>query len=157
MGGVSGPKIVVGIDGSTGSERALRWAAEEARQRHAQLRVVLAWEPAYMATYSSTTTHADRDEQERTARAVLAEALHEVFGSATPDGVAAAVIEGIAERVLVNESGTADLLVLGATRMPAAQHSGPSVGPVIRGCLSRARCPVTVIRSCEAALRQPTR
>ena len=35
--------VVVGVDGSAGSERALRFAAQEARQRSARLRVVHAW------------------------------------------------------------------------------------------------------------------
>lgn len=153
MKGVSRPKIVVGVDGSAGSRRALRWAAAEARQRDATLRVVLAWEPAYLATYSSVTAHVDREEQERAAQSMLAETLRSVFGADTPDQVMAKVIQGVAERVLVEESGMADLLVLGST--PARGPASQSVGPVIRGCLYQARCPVMIIGSCEAARRQP--
>lgn len=36
--------IVVGVDGSAASRRALRWAAEEARLRGAALQAVMAWE-----------------------------------------------------------------------------------------------------------------
>lgn len=153
MGSVSGPSIVVGVDGSAGSERALRWAAEEARQRYATLRVVLAWERTHLATYSSVTAHADRQEQERAARALLAGTLRSVFGTDTPDGVSAAVIEGVAERVLAQESIAADVLVLGST--PSRKRACRSVGPVIRGCLNQARCPVMIIGECEADQPHP--
>lgn len=146
MGCVTEPRIVVGVDGSAGSVRALRWAADEARLRHGQLRVVLAWKPAYLATYSSVTAHADRAEQERTAQAVLAETLDTAFAGDTPDDVQTVVTEGVAERVLVSESCAADLLVLGST--PTAPRS--SVGAVIRGCLHQARCPVLVVGQCKA-------
>jgi hypothetical protein len=36
-------RIAVGIDGSAGSDEALRWALDEARLRHASLDVVHAW------------------------------------------------------------------------------------------------------------------
>src|SRR5215469_10705332 len=100
---VSGPKVVVGVDGSAGSRRALRWAAEEARQRDATLRVVLAWEPVHLAAYSSASAHADRGEKERAAQSLLAETLRSVFGAETPDHVVAQIVQGVAERVLVQE------------------------------------------------------
>jgi len=115
---------------------------------------VLAWEPAYLATYSSVTIHADCGEQERAARALLDETLRLVFGAEAPDRVVAEVIQGVAERVLVEESGTADLLVLGTTA--ASERLRPSVGPVIRGCFRQARCPVMIIGPRKAAPLQPT-
>lgn len=153
MASVSGPSIVVGVDGSAGSRRALRWAAEEARQRDATLRVVLAWESAYLATYSSYSSyssmsaHGDRGEQEQAAQALLAETLRAVFGADAPDRVVAKVVQGLAERVLVEESCAADLLVLGST--PASEQGSPSAGRIISGCLHQARCPVTIIGTCK--------
>jgi len=37
--------IVVGVDGSEGSKRALEWAAVEARLRNGRLKLVYAWRP----------------------------------------------------------------------------------------------------------------
>jgi len=48
----------------------------------------------------------------------------------------------VAERVLVDLSAGADLLVLGSA---SGLTDGRSIGPVIRGCLSRAHCPVVVV------------
>lgn len=153
MGSVSGPEILVGIDGSAGSRRALRWAAHEARRRDAALQVVLAWEPAYLATYSPVAARADCQEQERAAQSLLAETLRSVFGANTPDHVVAKVVQGVAERVLVEESCAAELLVLGSTS--ASEGAWPSVGPVIRGCLRQARCPVMIIGTCRGAALEP--
>lgn len=154
MGSVRGPEILVGIDGSAGSRRALRWAAHEARQRDAALRVVLAWEPAYLATYSPVTARAGCQEQERAAQSLLAETLRSVFGASTPDHVVAKVVQGVAERVLVEESCTADLLVLGSTS--ASERARHSVGPVIRACLHQAHCPVMIIGTYRGGVLQPT-
>ena len=43
-------RIVVGFDGSEGSQRALAWAADEARQRGAELLIVRAWTPGEFGT-----------------------------------------------------------------------------------------------------------
>jgi nucleotide-binding universal stress UspA family protein len=152
MGSVGGSEILVGIDGSAGSRRALRWAAREAQRRDATLRAVLAWEPAYLAAYSPVAARADCQEQERAAQSLLAETFRSVFGANTPDHVVAKVVQGVAERVLVEESCAAELLVLGST---SAGERAWSVGPVIRGCLRQARCPVMIIGTCRGAALQP--
>jgi len=43
------PRIVVGVDGSLGSTRALKWALEEAQRRSASVEAVFAWQlpPVY--------------------------------------------------------------------------------------------------------------
>jgi nucleotide-binding universal stress UspA family protein len=141
-GGVE-PRIVAGVSGSKSSVRALRWAANEARLRHQQLRIVLAWERAQLAAYSPLASLADTQPRQRTARKALSVALTSAFGHVVPHGVTADVIEGRAERVLVQESAGAGLLVLGSASQLAA--AGFAIGPVIRGCLNRARCPVVII------------
>ena len=41
------PRIIVGVDGSPGANRALSWAFSEAEQRGADLEVVIAWDFPY--------------------------------------------------------------------------------------------------------------
>src|SRR2546430_7703887 len=60
-----------------------------------------------------------------------------------PAGLDTELAEGTPERVLISRSATADLLVLGTQHSQNA--AGLSVGPVIRTCLIRARCPVVVV------------
>jgi nucleotide-binding universal stress UspA family protein len=153
MGSVSEPKIVVGVDGSAGSRRALRWAAEEARQKDATLRVVLAWEPAGLAAFSSVSARADRREEGKEAQSLLADTVRSVFGADVPDHVVAKVVQGVAERVLVEESCTADLLVLGSTL--ASERARSTVRSITAGCSRQARCPVMIIGTRRAAPFQP--
>ncbi len=67
----------------------------------------------------------------------LVSTLHAAFGARLPSGLFTEVIEGLPERVLVDKSLGADMLVLGSTSGPTL--AGRPVGPVIRSCLSRAR------------------
>lgn len=47
VAGGEGPstRVVVGVDGSSGSTAAVRWAADEAELRHVDLRLLHVWEP----------------------------------------------------------------------------------------------------------------
>jgi nucleotide-binding universal stress UspA family protein len=135
--------IVVGVSGSQASAAALLWAADEARQRRARLRIVQSWEPAEHACYAPDCDHPTPAQQRAAASLVLEASIQAAFGAARPDGVMAELAEGRAERTLIDQSLDADLLVLGET-LPAA-GAERSVGPVIRTCLSSARCPVVIV------------
>jgi len=137
------PTILVGVSGSQASEAALSWAAAESRQRGARLVAIRCWEPGRLAYYAINGPIADAAHQRQAATWELATSLHTVFGGRLPADLYTELIEGMAERVLVDRSAGADLLVLGATTSPGV--SGRSIGPVIRSCLIRAHCPVVVI------------
>jgi nucleotide-binding universal stress UspA family protein len=134
------PTIVVGVNGSRGSAAALRWATDEARRRDARLRVVLCWKPEARAYYAPQRGLPDSGGHIFARQ--LAATVREVLDGDTPRGLTTQVVEGEAERALVAESAGADLLVLGST---SPGQAGLAVGPVIRACLSRARCPVVVV------------
>lgn len=137
------PVIVVGVSGSPASAGALRWAAAEAEREHGMLRVVRSWqtEPrAFYAHPASGPQDAARHHQQ--ACDGLATTMRAVLGSEIPGNVTTEVIEGTAERVLVELSAEADLLVVGSVSGLTAGHP---IGPVIRGCLGRAHCPVVVV------------
>jgi nucleotide-binding universal stress UspA family protein len=147
------PSIVVGVSGSAASAAALRWAADEALRRHARLRVVRIWEAAeHRAPYATAEHTPSAQQRQAAASGGLQGALHEEFGSHTPEFVAAELAEGVPERVLVQRSAAADLLVLGSTT--PASPLGCAAGPVVRTCLSRARCPVVVVRTAAGAPAQ---
>ncbi len=145
------PVIVVGVNGSRASAAALRWAAEEADRRQARLRVVLGWSPRSDAPYAPADGRPTRDQQREAAGERLTALLRRVFRSGVPWRLTPELAEGTAERILVEESADADLLVLGAAAPPYS--SARSVGPVVRACLSRARCPVVVVSPPEGAVR----
>lgn len=143
MYGMRKPTVLVGVSGSKASVAALHWAAAEARLRGARLVAVRCWEPGRHAYYVVNEGRGDTAHPRQAATWELASTLHELFGDRLPASLYTEVIEGMAERMLVDRSAGADLLVLGSTSSPSL--SGRSIGPVIRSCLSRAHCPVVVI------------
>jgi nucleotide-binding universal stress UspA family protein len=137
------PVIVVGISGSAASAGALRWAAGEAAREHGILRVVETWRTEPRAFYAHPASGPqDAARQHQLARDDLATTVQAVLGSEDVSHVTTEVIEGVPERVLVDLSADADLLVVGSA---SGLTEGRSIGPVIRGCLSRAHCPVVVV------------
>jgi nucleotide-binding universal stress UspA family protein len=138
MNADSAPTILVGVSGSPASAAALRWAEDEAVRRHGRLRIVLSWQQERRAFYAHPPSRAGIDAGDKRARRALVDAVRAVLGPGPHDDATAEVVEGTAERTLVAESAGADLLVLGS-------GSSPSIGPVVRTCLSQARCPVVVV------------
>ena len=143
-------RIVVGVKRSAASLAALRWAAAEARLRHAALHVVHAWEPAARRASYAIFGDSPAGGQERLrARDNLAAIMLAAFGTDMPAGMTAEITEGMAERVLADRSRDADLLVLGAAA--DAGMTGRPAGPVIRACMRSARCPLVIITAAAGA------
>jgi nucleotide-binding universal stress UspA family protein len=139
-------RIVVGVHGSLGSLQALRWAADEARERQVPLVPVIAWIPpgGDLAERSHPSPFLRQVWQEAAATR-LTEAFDEGLGGII-DGlsVQARVERGEAGAVLVEVADqTGDLLVIGTGRRnPLGRALHKSVG---RYCLAHARCPVLAV------------
>jgi nucleotide-binding universal stress UspA family protein len=147
------PVIVVGVSGSLASAGALRWAADEAGREHGELHVVRAWQTEPRAFYAHPASGPqDAARQHQLARDGLAATMRAVLGEDSAGDATTEVIEGMAERVLVELSAGADLLVLGSA---SGLTAGRSIGPVARGCLSRAHCPVVVVGPEGPPSREP--
>jgi nucleotide-binding universal stress UspA family protein len=130
--------IIVGVSGSPASAAALRWAEDEAQRRHGELKIVRTWQPELRAAYASPPMRPDGRAGQHRAREELTDTVRAVLGPRPGGDTTTVVVEGTAERELVAESASADLLVLGS-------GSGISIGPVVRTCLSHAHCPVVVV------------
>ena len=139
-------RIIVGVHGSLGSLQALRWAAEEARERQVPLVSVIAWIPpggdfserSHPSPYLRKVWH-------DSAYNRLSEAFDEGLGGVPDDlHVLARVERGDTGPVLVDiadEPG--DLLVIGTGRRnPLVRALHRSVG---RYCLAHAHCPVLAV------------
>lgn len=151
------PVILVGVGGSGASKAALIWAAAEARRRKARLLVIQAWQanPA-RAPYAGTGCGRSGLSSESAAAGQLAAHVRAALGDTTRTDLITQVVEGSAERVLATASADADLLVLGSGGQSPVAQVDPlivdrPVGPVIRACLSHARCPVVIISPAMAA------
>jgi nucleotide-binding universal stress UspA family protein len=149
-------QIVVGVNGSTASLAALRWAAGEAALRRASLLVVYVWDRTWRIAPYAVRCRLGPGEERSTARARLAAALRTAFGPVPPAGVSSEVAEGLVAQVLLDRAAGADLLVLGATAPastspPSGRVGGQAAGPVARACLNRAVCPVVIVSAAAAA------
>src|ERR1017187_8335311 len=91
--------IVVGVDGSEPSLKALRWAAQQARLTGATLRVLTTWEVA-TGTGWVPTFPVDYDPQ-AVARQALDEAITETLGADPDVAVERIVKEGHAAPILL--------------------------------------------------------
>ena len=140
--------IVVGVDGSSGAEGALRFAVEEARLRGATLRLVTAWHVPPMAYSGGYVAPFDRGEFEQNAAAVGEKALAAVREQ-TPDlEVQCVTGEGQAAHVLLEEAKDADLLVVG-TRGHGG-FAGLLLGSVSHQCAHHASCPLVIVNGPKA-------
>jgi len=137
--------VIVGVDGSDESARALSVALEMASRRQATLVVVHSWAlPASAGYYSVDVDDEERaalTEQARSsARRMLAELTEH------PDVVVQVVgVQGAPAATLLRCASTADALVVG-TRGHGA-FTGMLLGSVSQQCAQHAPCPVVVVRS----------
>lgn len=107
-------RIVVGVDGSEGSRRAVRWAADEARLRDATLELVYVFEPPYVPERLSSGVYVE--ELHQNAQADAERALAQVKPEAGDDvRVETVALPGTSPaHALVEFSQEADMLVVGA-------------------------------------------
>ena len=143
--------IVVGIDGSAGSQEALRFAAAEARLRKAKLKLVAAWTLTYVAAPIGMMAPIDDallPELQGNARAVLDEAVAAVLGDATDIELEKIIAEGSAAQVLVEAAQGADLLVVG-TRGHGG-FAGLLLGSVSQQIAHHAPCPIVIVPKAKA-------
>ena len=140
-------RIVVGVHGSLGSLQALRWAADEARERQAPARAGHRLGTAgrgFRRTLPSLPLPAHRCGARRPSKR-LADAFDAGLGGVPEDvHVQARVERGEAGPVLVDVAGQpGDLLVIGTgRRYPVGRALRRSVG---RYCLAHAQCPVLAV------------
>jgi nucleotide-binding universal stress UspA family protein len=142
---VSGWKtIVVGVDGSPGSRRALTWAAAEAAEHGADLIVVNVWEHTLLppAGSVSVSEHYVPDPSQRTADDLLG-VIKEELGEDPSVRVQPHVKQGRPAKVLIDESANADMLVVG--NRGHGGFAGLVIGSVSQHVAAYAKCPVTVV------------
>jgi nucleotide-binding universal stress UspA family protein len=137
--------IVVGVDGSSGSVAALRFAIEEAKTRGAEVRAVNAWHVPGTA-YGSGLAPApvSVSDYEQIGRDALDSALAQVAASVDGVELTPVVRKGQAAEVLVTEAKDAELLVVGSRGLGGFR--GLLLGSVSQQCAHHAPCPLVVVR-----------
>jgi nucleotide-binding universal stress UspA family protein len=130
-------EIVVGYDGSPGSERALRWAIREAGARDAALAACLTWMPDPLAPQDEAVAS-------KQAMEILASGLRHAQGCLGPERVRQVVAQGLPAQVLRDCSATAEMVVVGSHARMAP--TGASIGSVAWRLASSSLGPVVVVR-----------
>lgn len=140
-------RIVVGIDGSGTSIRALRWAVQEARQRQASLDAVHVWHGEYaiyaLTPFASPASALSPEALERAARRLLDEVVDGVDQTGLVRPIERIVVQGGAARELLDAAKGADLLVVGTHGRGG--FAGMLLGSVSQHVTHHAPCPVVLV------------
>jgi nucleotide-binding universal stress UspA family protein len=135
--------VVVGVDGSPGSDAALEWAVDEASRRRLPLHLVHATNVDYLVA-AAMLNPADAPPP---VDDLVAGARDKVLAG-TPDlRVTAEASTGAAAHDLVRRSEGAECVVVGAEGKSAVRGA---LGSVSLQVAMHAKCPVVVVRTTEA-------
>ena len=137
----AGGDVVVGVDGSENSRRALTWAARQAELTGAHLRVVMSW---YLTASAGWVAVPDNVDLEGAATQVLATFVPATLGANPAVSVSTVVAQGHPAEVLVEQSQGAALVVVGSRGH--GEFAGMLLGSVSAYVTAHAHCPVVVVR-----------
>ncbi len=132
-------RIVVGVDGSEGSTRALEWAAAVADRNGAVLEVLAACDAGNLVVIPR--------KGQRAMELVIEKAVAHVTRVAPGVEVKGVTHQGSPATVLIEASRGADLLVVGARGFGG--FTGLLLGSVSQQCSQHAHCPVVVVPAPE--------
>jgi nucleotide-binding universal stress UspA family protein len=132
-------RIVVAVDGSDPSRRALERAAIEARAHHARLEVLRAWN--YL---DQPGPHFDPSYGDDSVQAELEQVVQEVLGADRPDDTVLRPVNDLPARAVLDASHGAWMVVLGARGLGG--FKGLLLGSVSQQVVNHASCPVLVVR-----------
>jgi nucleotide-binding universal stress UspA family protein len=134
-------RIVVGVDGSEGGRRALRWAVHEALTRGGTVQAVTAWrwDGIEMPPVAANPV----SERQRAGETLDREIGALTTGERGGVVIAAELVEGRPADVLTSAARDADLLVLGSHGHSRVWHT--VLGSVSEECVRKASCPVVVL------------
>ena len=141
--------IIVGVDGSGHSQRALEWAAHEAALRQTSLTVLTV--EHVIAGWGGGTAPVvypvDASDIERARKLAQAETdkVLEALGNRQPADVTVRAVSGVPAQELIRASDGADLLVVGSLGVGGLTRL--LMGSVSSQVTHLANCPVVVIPS----------
>jgi nucleotide-binding universal stress UspA family protein len=147
------PGVVVGVDGSSSSRKAIQWAAHEARMRNVPLTfvhvaVTPSWGPApWLLSNDPLPVPAEEDPAlEKSARKIITDAIkiaeHSTHGTDRPE-IRSELFFSVPVPTLVDLSKDAQMVVVG--RRGQHRLRGVLLGSVSSGMMHHAHCPVAVI------------
>jgi nucleotide-binding universal stress UspA family protein len=136
-------RIVVGVDGSPGSDAALQWAGDEALRCGADLVLVHGWVYPYVGAHTGLA--APRDEMRLDAMRTLEASTRKAHTIAPALHCESIITEEGAAKAIIDAAAEADLVVVGSRG-----HGGFAallLGSVSRTVLQHSPRPVVVVRA----------
>jgi nucleotide-binding universal stress UspA family protein len=139
------PGIIVGVDGSGHSQRALEWAIKEAAMRHAQLTVLSVHQAikGYGGHVSIFPDDQALTEQVREAAQAETDKVLAALDGPRPASVTVKAVHGFPVEELISAATDADLIVLGSRG--AGGFNRLMLGSVAGQVAQHTPCPVTII------------
>jgi nucleotide-binding universal stress UspA family protein len=140
------PGIIVGVDGSAQSQRALEWAIKEAGIRSAPLTVLAVHQVAGNHWTGNPEVYpADQPETDKMRQAAqdAAQKAVDAAGAPGPASVTVRAVSGIAAQELISASKDSDLVVVGSRG--GGGFARLMLGSVSSQVVNHATCPVVVI------------
>ena len=141
-------QIVVGVDGSPHSRKALEWAGDEAVRHGSELVLLTAYlappPPPSSGTVAFQAAINSSEAANEAAKQLLMDTIRDVLGEDPPVLVHPRVKEGNAAELLIDLSEDADVLVVGTRG-----HGGFAemlLGSVSQNVAAHAKCTVVVVR-----------
>lgn len=137
------PRIVVGVDGSESSVKALQEARRLAEALGAPLEAVAVWQQSHSMYdfYQSETGWTPEKDVEK----LLRDTANAAFGSDHPAGFRMSILQGAPARALIRHSAGAEMLVLGSRGHGG--FAGLLLGSVSSACVAHATCPVLIVHN----------
>ncbi|MCX4572675.1 universal stress protein [Streptomyces sp. NBC_01571] len=139
---VSEPRVVVGVDGSTSSYAALRWAVRYAGLVGGTVDAVAVWELPGLYGWSAPAVDVEVDEDD--ARQRMQKELTDVLGVDAAGSVRTRLVHGNPAEILLRAAEGADALVVGSRGRGAFARA--LLGSVSERVSQHAECPVVIVR-----------
>lgn len=136
-------RIVVGIDSSEPSTRALAWAVDEGRLRGATVEAVHVWQLPVLVSSPFGAMPFDTGDLEASARAEFDQTVGAVDATGLPEPIVRTFVAGTPANALVEAAAAADLLVVGSRGRGG--FAGLLLGSVSQQVAHHAPCPVVIV------------
>ena len=134
-------RILVGIDGSVHSKKALRWAVKMGLLLDCDIDAVTVWEYPVMLGWEASAFN--QWQPDKDAQRTLDDTFESVYGKILPVGLTGRIAEGNPAGYLIDQSKDAEMLVLGSRGRGG--FTGLLLGSVSRSCAERSQCPALIV------------
>ncbi|HET6987702.1 MAG TPA: universal stress protein [Kribbella sp.] len=140
-----GPTVIVGVDGSKASAKAIDFAFDRAEALHAQVVALHAWtSPFHTYADGASMLLFDEDKIQDEARLLVAESVAGAAADHPDVQWRTELVSGSAAQALVRRAESADLTVVGSRGRDG--FTGLLLGSVSQSVLHHAHCPIAIVR-----------